>query len=121
MKRSKRVIVLAALVLAIFTATGCANREPAVNTLYDTETLKIERQGAETRVYDCAGNATYTFTTRRVRKDQADDIAAAKTTTDTDTIRLKTVHGLIIATDKTTDTTVYIRVTRKGGGLNGKD
>ncbi len=121
MKRSKPVIVLAALVLALFTVTGCTKIEPAVQTIYSTDTLKIESQGAETRVYDCAGNATYTFTTHRVRKVQGGDIATVKTTTDTDTIRLQTVRSLIIATDKTADTTVYINTTRKGGGLIGTD
>ena len=112
--RSKAAAVLLALAMALFALTGCTDRTPAAITLYDTESLYIERQGAETRVYDRVGGADYTFTSHRVRaaKGTTARIREAQTSTDTDTIQIKTVYGLIIVTDKTTGTTLYIKGTR---------
>ena len=109
--RNKAAAVLLALVMAVFALTGCTKTAPAVITLYDTETLYIEREGAETRVYDRVGNADYTFTSHRVRAGQgtAAQISEAKTTADTDTLTIQTVHGLIIVTSKATGETIYIK------------
>ena len=112
MKRKHRAAAfIIALVMAVFTLTGCTDQTPAATTLYDSETLYIERQGAETRVYDRVGGADYTFTSHRVKAGQgtAAQIREATTTADTDTIQLKTVYNLIIVTDKTTGTTLYIK------------
>jgi hypothetical protein len=113
-RKTKAAAVLLALVMAVFALTGCTKTAPAAITLYDTETLYIEREGAETRVYDRVGNADYTFTSHRVRAGQgtAAQISEAKTTTETDTIKLQTVYGVIIVTDKTTGTTLYVKGAR---------
>ncbi len=110
-RKHKAAAVLLALVMAVFALTGCTKTAPATITLYDTESLYIERQGAETRVYDRIGGADYTFTSHRVKTDgsPAAQIREATTTADTDTIQLKTVYNLIIVTDKTTGTTLYIK------------
>ena len=116
MKRTtKAAAVLLALVMAVFALTGCTKTAPAAITLYDTETLYIERQGAETRVYDRVGGGQYTFTSHRVKADQsaAAQIREASTTASTDTVEIKTVYNLIIVTDKTTGTTLYIQGARK--------
>lgn len=104
----------AALILALaalFSLTGCAKTGGKVVTLYSTEALKIEREGAETRIFDLAGKAEYTFTSRRVKATNgaAANIGVAKTTADTDTVTIQTVHGLIIVTVKSTGKTLYIR------------
>ena len=113
-RKTKAAAVLLALVMAVFSFTGCTQTAPAANTLYDTETLYIERQGAETMVYDRVGNADYTFTSHRVKTDgsQAAQIREASTTANTDTVEIKTVYNLIIVTDKTTGTTLYIKGAR---------
>lgn len=113
-RKTKAAAVILALIMAVFALTGCTESAPAAITLYDTESLYIERQGAETRVYDRVGGADYTFTSHRVRaaKGTAAQIREAQTSTDTDTIQIKTVYGLIIVTDKTTGTTLYIKGTR---------
>jgi hypothetical protein len=98
--------------MALFALTGCTKGEADILTLHDTESLYIERQGAETRVYDRIGEAQYTFTSHRARVkkgDPAQIIKEADTTADTDTITIQTVHGLIIVTDKTAGTTYFIR------------
>ena len=114
-RKTKAAAVLLALVMAVFALTGCTKTAPAAITLYDTESLYIERQGAETRVYDRVGNADYTFTSHRVKADgsPAAQIREASTTANTDTVEIKTVYNLIIVTDKTTGTTLYIQGARK--------
>lgn len=112
--RNKAAALLLALVMAVFALTGCTKTTSEVLTLYDSTGLKIERQGAETRIYDLEGEAEYTFTSHRVRaaKGTAAQISEAKTTADTDTITIQTVHGLIIVTLKDTGTTLYIKGAR---------
>lgn len=107
--KSKITALLLALVMAVFALTGCTKSEGDILTLYDANGLKIERQGAQTRIYDLESDAEYTFTTHRVKKSTAEPVKAAQTTTDTATITIQTVHGLIIVTSKTTGTTLYIK------------
>ena len=110
MKR-KTTALLLALVMAVFALTGCTKNEADILTLYESNGLKIEREGAQTRIYDLEGGADYTFTSHRVRaaKGTAAQISEAKTTADTDTVTIKTVYGLIIVTEKATGTTLYIK------------
>ena len=106
MKRITALIVLAGLLLAL---PACGRARDIV-TLYEGNALKIEREGAVTRIYDLEGGGAYTFTTHRTRtrKSQATPVRTANTSTHTDTIDIKTVHGLIIVT--TADgKTLYIK------------
>lgn len=107
--KSKVFALMLALTMAVFALTGCTNSKGEVLTLYDANGLKIEREGAQTRIYDLEGDAEYTFTTHRVKKSTAEPVKAAQTTADTDTITIQTVHGLIIVTSKATGTTLYIK------------
>ena len=107
--RRKAVAVLLALVMAVFALTGCTKTQQGTITLYDGNGLKIEPEGVETRIYDLEGEAEYTFTSHRVRKSAVEPVKEAQTTTDTDTITIQTVHGLIIVTSKATGTTLYIK------------
>jgi len=114
--RNKAAAVLLALAMALFALTGCTKAQQGIYTLYDGNGLKIEREGVETRIYDLEGEAEYTFTSHRVRAAQgtaaqgtAAQISEAKTTADTDTITIQTVHGLIIVTSKATGETIYIK------------
>ena len=107
--KSKITALLLALVMAVFALTGCTNSKGEVLTLYDANGLKIEREGAQTRIYDLEGDAEYTFTAHRVRKSTAEPVKEAQTTADTDTITIQTVHGLIIVTSKATGETIYIK------------
>lgn len=106
--KSKAIPPVIALVMAVLALTGCAEQK---YTMYDTETLYVEREGAQTRVYDRVGGAAYTFTSHRVKKDKgtAAQVSEATTTADTSTIKIQTIYGLIIVTDKTTRETLYIR------------
>ena len=109
--RSKATALILALVMALFALTGCTNSKGGIFTLYDANGLKIEREGAQTRIYDLEGDAEYTFTLRRVKKatSEAAYISEAKTAADTDTLTIKTVYSLVIVTEKATGKTIYIR------------
>ena len=109
MKRTKAAVLLA-VIAAIFALTGCEKAQQDSYTLYDTNGLKIEKQGAETTVYDLEGGAEYAFTTHKThqKKGAAAEICEARTTADTGTIKLETVHNLIIVTQKSTGKTLYI-------------
>ena len=98
--------------MAVFALTGCTKAQQGIYTLYDANGLKIEREGAQTRIYDLEGEAEYTFTSHRVKKSAAEPVKEAQTATDTDTIKIQTVHGLIIVTSKATGTTIYIKGAR---------
>ena len=107
--RNRTAALFIALIMAIFLLTGCKETAPA--TLYDAGNVYIECAGRKTTVYDRAGNAEYIFTLRPVRKKAA-RISGTRTTADTDTIKLQTVYGLIIVTDKSTGKTIYIKGVR---------
>lgn len=97
-----------AVILLAFSFTGCTKE---TKVLCDTETLRIERTGTVTTVYDLAGADSYAFRTVRVRKDsQAAEAAAEyKTVYDTETIKIDTVKGAIIVTDKTAGITYTVQ------------
>ena len=107
--RYRIAAVVLALTMAAAVLVGCTNRQQDTVTLYETDALKIERQGAQTRIFDLVGDSAYTFTTHRTRtsKDAAQYVQEAQTTAKTDTIEIKTVHGIIIVT--TDAGTIYIK------------
>ena len=99
-RATKATVWLASLILcAALFFTGCT---PQIKVYCDTDTLKIERTGNITTVYDLAGDDTYTFRTVRVRKDSQNAADGVKTAHDTDTIKIEIAKSVIIVEDKTT-------------------
>ena len=99
---SKATVWLLSLILcAALIFTGCT---PQTKVYCDTDTLRIERTGTATTIYDLAGGETYNFRTVRVRNGtQAAEAAAEyKTVHDTDTIKIEIAKSVIIVEDKTT-------------------
>ena len=90
---------------AAFVFAGCSKQQAA--TLYDSDSLRIVREGAYTRIYDLAGDAEYTYHTHRTRAAQA--VKEAAPGIDTETVKIQSVHTIIIITDKTAGKTLYIR------------
>lgn len=76
------------LCLCTFLFTGCTREE---KTIIDTATLKVTTQGAETTIYDLAGDAEYNYKTVRVKKTDAP--TEARTATETDTIKIVLLPG----------------------------
>ena len=97
-----------AVILLAFSFTGCTKE---TKVFCDTETLRIERTGTATTIYDLAGDQTYNFRTVRARKETPAAEAAAeyKTVYDTATIKIDTVKGAIIVTDKTAGITYTVQ------------
>lgn len=113
----------------IFLCTGCAGTperrtqsattaaaSPADSlTLFDTSTLQIVLDGAETTVTDKISGSEYSFTTTRKISteqptlEQRQARCIARTTTNTDTMKIELAGGLIIVTDKSTGQIYYIQ------------
>ena len=105
-RASKATLWLVSLILcAALFFTGCT---PQTKVYCDTDTLKIERTGNITAVYDLAGDDTYTFRTVRVRKDSQNAADGVKTAHDTGTIKIDVVKSVIIVEDKTAGVTYTI-------------
>lgn len=105
-RASKATLWLVSLILcAALFFTGCTQE---TKVYCDTDTLKIERTGAITTIYDLAGDDTYTFRTVRVRKDSQAVTDGVKTARDTDTIKIDVVKSVIIVEDKTAGVTYTI-------------
>ena len=99
-RATKATVWLVSLILcAALFFTGCTQE---TKVYCDTDTLKIERTGAITTIYDLAGDDTYTFRTVRVRKDSQAVTDGVKTANDTDTIKIEIAKSVIIVEDKTT-------------------
>lgn len=108
-KQANKAAIIAA-VWALFSFTGCKKAAADVTTIYDSDRLKIEQQGANTYIYDLAAGTDYSFTRSRQRKKAgtAAQIREARTTTDTKSLTIQTVYSLIIVTVKSTGETLYI-------------
>ena len=107
MKKTAFIIFLGMLILSL---TACGKGADDITTLYEGNAVKIEREGAITRIYDLEGGGEYSFTTHRTRakKGTAEAVRTANISTTTDTIKISTVHGLIIVTTANGET-LYIK------------
>lgn len=93
------------LILILFTGlllvlTACKNGKTDTLTLYEGKAVKITQKGDITHIYDLIGNSEYTFKKHPVKmpKDEKEPVKEATEHTSTNTIDIKTVHGLIIVT-----------------------
>ena len=99
-RATKATVWLVSLILcAALIFTGCTHQ---TKVYCDTDTLRIERTGTVTTIYDLAGADSYTFRTVRVRKDSQNAAGGVKTAHDTDTIKIEIAKSVIIVEDKTT-------------------
>ena len=123
----KKLIVAFCLVFAVMLA-GCAatpeiptsspveaaQATPEAVTLFDTATLKIVLEGAETTITDKTTGTEYGYTTTRKLTTQQPTLeqmqarCIARTSADTDTLKIELAGALIVVTDKTTGQVYYI-------------
>lgn len=122
----KKLIVLFCLVFAVMLA-GCSTAEKPTNsptasaqatpeavTLFDTSTVKIVLEGAETTVTDKATGTEYSYTTTRKLTTQQPTLeqmqgrCIARTSANTATVKIELAGALIVVTDKTTGQVYYI-------------
>ena len=123
----KKLIVAFCLVFAVMLAgcaatpetptsspTEAAQATPEAVTLFDTSTVKIVLEGAETTVTDKATGTEYSYTTTRKLSTQQPTLeqmqarCIARTSADTDTLKIELAGALIVVTDKTTGQVYYI-------------
>lgn len=123
----KKLIVAFCLVFAVMLA-GCAAtpETPTINpteavqatpeavTLFDTSTVKIVLEGAETTVTDKATGTEYSYTTTRKLTTQQPTLeqmqarCIARTSANTDTLKIELAGALIVVHDLAGSQTYYI-------------
>ena len=132
MKRSFLIVTVAgAIALAMVVFTGCTvyamqerhqawplpvkhTSASATMRIVDTETLRVEREGQKTRVYDLVSGAEYAFVTHRVIRAQPSTLAQrqarciARTAANSSTIKIELAGNVLIERDQTEQQTYYI-------------
>ena len=94
--------------------TEAAQTTPEAVTLFDTSTVKIVMEGAETTVTDKATGTEYNYTTTRKFTTQQPTLeqlqarCIARTSANTDSVKIELAAALIVVTDKTTGQVYYI-------------
>ena len=94
--------------------TEAAEATPEAVTLFDTDTLKIVLEGAETTVTDKATGTEYSYTTSRkltTKQPTLEQLQArciARTSVNTDTMEILIAGGLLVITDRTAEQTYYL-------------
>lgn len=98
----------------ISTSTAATQDTPEAVTLFDTSTVKIVLDGAETIVTDKANGTEYSYTTTRKLTTQQPTLeqmqarCIARTSANTDTLKVELAGALIVVTDKATGQIYYI-------------
>lgn len=120
----KKLIAAFCLVFAVMLAGCAATPETPTSSpteaaeeavvLFDTATCKITLDGAQTAVEDKTTGARYEYTTTRkltTKQPTLEQMQArciARTSADTDTLKIELAGALIVVTDKTTGQVYYI-------------
>lgn len=124
-KRKYAIVCIIALIIAMLAGCAAATETPAeshteavqatqVITLFDTPTLRIELEGEETRVFDLMGGKEYSYTTTRQRVSKTPTLeqmqarCLARTSVNTDTVKIELAGGLIVVNDRTAEQVYYI-------------
>ena len=113
MTRSTKAAVIGLLVVLIVAAVAFVWYLAQPQTLVDTDTLLVVRDGSTITVHDLVADETYQF--RVVRVHRSEGVTEPHRAVDTATISIDTIpHGGLKITDKTAEK-VYI-VRRVGHG-----
>lgn len=120
----KKLIAAFCLVFAVMLAGCAATPETPTSSpteaaeeavvLFDTDTCKIVLDGAQTTVEDKTTGSTYSYTTSRKITTQPPTLeqlqarCIARTSADTDTLRIEIAGALIVVTDKAAEQVYYI-------------
>ena len=113
MTRSTKAAVIGLLVVLIVAAVAFVWYLAQPQTLVDTDTLLVVRDGSTITVHDLVANEVHTFKIVRVRRSEG--VTESHRAVDTATISIDTIpHGGLKLTDKTAEK-VYI-VRRVGHG-----
>lgn len=105
----KKYIIIFAFILALLPLYACRNEQGNIYTLYESNSLKIENKGHITTIYDEKCNTHYIFEKHRSRKKKQAQAKEIIPSVDNDTLKIISVYGIIIVTDKANDKTIYIK------------
>ena len=99
MTRSTKAAVIGLLLVLIVAAVALVWYILQPQTLIDTDTLSVVRDGSTITVTDIVADEVYTFRVVRVRRSEG--VTESHTAVDTDTISIDTIpHGGLKITDK---------------------
>ena len=99
MTRSTKAAVIGLLVVLIVAAVAFVWYLAQPQTLVDTDTLLVARDGSTITVHDLVADEVYTFRIVRVRRSEG--VTESHTAIDTATISIDTIpHGGLKITDK---------------------
>lgn len=121
--------ILAIVFLCLLLCTGCAaipdmpaeshtegaQTAPETVVLFDTPTCKITLEGTQTTIEDKASGTEYSYTTKKTyttEKPTLEQIQArciARTSADTDTLKIELAGALIVVHDLAGNQTYYIQ------------
>lgn len=120
----KKLIPIVCLVFAVMLAGCAATPETPTSSpteaaeeavvLFDTDTCKIVLDGAQTTVEDKTTGSTYSYTTKKTYSEtpptleQMQARCIARTSANTDTVKIELAGALIVVTDKITGQVYYI-------------
>ena len=93
MKSKIAFALLVCVCLMLF--AGC-NNEP--KTLYQSDSVTIEREGNKTAVYDLLADKEYNYITKRAKRSEG--VLEPYTTVDTDTIKIEIIPSGLRVYDK---------------------
>ena len=100
MTRSTKAAVIGLLLVLIVAAVSFVWYLAQPQTLVDTDTLSVVRDGSTITVCDLVANEVYTFKIVRVRRSEG--VTESHRAIDTDTLTVDTIpHGGLRITDKT--------------------
>ena len=108
MTRSTKAAVIGLLVVLIVAAVALVWYILQPQTLIDTATLSVVRDGFTITVTDIVADETYQFRVVRVRRSEG--VTESHTAVDTATISIDTIpHGGLKLTDKTAEKVYIVR------------
>lgn len=108
MTRSTKAAVIGLLVVLIVAAVAFVWYLAQPQTLVDTDTLLVVRDGSTITVHDLVADEVHTFKIVRVRRSEG--VTESHTAVDTATISIDTIpHGGLKLTDKTAEKVYIVR------------
>lgn len=91
MKKNNYIKAFILLSVVVLLLSGCGKSSP--ETLYQSESVQIIRNGSNTAVLDLISDEEYNYITKRVKRTEG--ILEPYTSVDTDTIKVEIIpHGL---------------------------
>ena len=113
MTRSTKAAVIGLLVVLIVAAVAFVWYLAQPQTLVDTDTLLVVRDGSTITVHDLVADEVHTFKIVRVRRSEG--VTESHTAVDTATISIDTIpHGGLRITDKTAQKIYIVRCVGHG-------